>query len=267
MTDGAERHELVGRFRRARADPTRAVLEGFHPVKHALRFGADVLAVVCRDVPGLHALARDLAPDLADELRRRARQVDQEILEELVPVAPHTGVVAVARRPVVPIGGILGSAPPVAADAAPVVLLDRPVHLGNLGACVRAAAAAGAAGLLSLGPHDPWHPDAIRGAAGLQFAIPVGRADLVSELPSHGRPLVALDPAGEPLEPGTLAAGALLAFGGERSGLAPEILETATRRVRIPMRPGVSSLNLATAVAVALYAWRWASGVGDPGAQ
>jgi tRNA G18 (ribose-2'-O)-methylase SpoU len=32
-------------------------------------------------------------------------------------------------------------------------------------------------------------------------------------------------------------------------------LARAERRIAIPMRPGVSSLNLACAVAVVLYAW------------
>ena len=39
------------RFHRARKDPELAVLEGFHALKHALRFGAEVLqqlVVACR---------------------------------------------------------------------------------------------------------------------------------------------------------------------------------------------------------------------------
>jgi len=281
MTDGARRHELVGGFRRARAAAGLAVLEGFHPLKHALRFGAEVVDVLYPDPGDLLELARELAPDLVEELSRwlergdRACQVRRDLLEELVPVVPHTGVVALARRPGARIEDVLApSTEPVrdpagprtgpgpagrAVDPAPMVLLDRPVHLGNLGACVRAAAAAGAAGLVSLGPHDPWHPDAIRGAAGLQFALPVGRVDGLYDLPEHDRPLVAVDPGGEPLEPGMLPPGALLAFGGEREGLAPEILEAAAHRLRIPMRPGVSSLNLASAVTAALYAWRWSA--------
>jgi len=46
---------------------------------------------------------------------------------------------------------------------------------------------------------------------------------------------------------------ALLAFGGERCGLGPALLAAATLRIAIPMEPGVSSLNLATAVAVVLF--------------
>jgi len=50
----------------------------------------------------------------------------------------------------------------------------------------------------------------------------------------------------------------VLAFGSERRGLSEAMLGRADRRIAIPMRAGVSSLNLAAAVAVVLYAWRLA---------
>jgi TrmH family RNA methyltransferase len=77
------------------------------------------------------------------------------------------------------------------------------------------------------------------------------------------RPLLALDPSGEPLQPRELPARAVLAFGTERYGLSEELLARADARVSIPMRAGVSSLNLATSVAAVLFAWRLA---GEPGA-
>jgi tRNA G18 (ribose-2'-O)-methylase SpoU len=49
---------------------------------------------------------------------------------------------------------------------------------------------------------------------------------------------------------------ALLAFGAERYGISESLLAQAHHRVAIPMRAGVSSLNLATSVAAILYAWR-----------
>jgi TrmH family RNA methyltransferase len=65
---------------------------------------------------------------------------------------------------------------------------------------------------------------------------------------------VAVDPAGEPLGDAPIPPRSVLAFGGERHGLGSQLLAAARLRVAIPMRPGVSSLNLATAVAVLLYA-------------
>src|SRR4051794_27256410 len=231
------RRRLRERFRAARADPSLAVIEGFHAVKHAARFGAAIRTAVAADPAAVHALARELAPDL--ELR--ITPVSAALLAELAPRVPHTGVLAIAGRPPVDVAAVL-------ADPRPVILLEQPRHLGNVGACVRVAAAADAAGLLTTGPSDPWHPDAVRGAAGLHYALPVARVD---ELPQSGRPLVALDPAGEPLT--ALPPRAILAFGTERHGLSDDLLERADARVALPMRAGVSSLNLATAVAAVLF--------------
>ncbi|MDE3132437.1 MAG: rRNA methyltransferase, partial [Acidobacteriota bacterium] len=94
-------------------------------------------------------------------------------------------------------------------------------------------------------------PDALRGSAGLHFALPVHHLRAPR---TQGRQLVALDPAGEPLVPAQLPAAAVLAFGSERAGLSAELLAQAQWRVALPMAPGVSSLNLATAVAATLYA-------------
>ena len=57
----------------------------------------------------------------------------------------------------------------------------------------------------------------------------------------------------------TYRPGDVLLFGPEPTGLPAEVLadDRVTERVRIPMRPGVRSLNLANAAAVAGYeAWR-----------
>jgi TrmH family RNA methyltransferase len=138
-----------------------------------------------------------------------------------------------------------------------VVLLEQPRNMGNIGACIRVSAAAGAAGVITTGENDPWHPDAVRGAAGLHFALPVAK---VESLPPSDRPLLAIDPEGEELVPEQLPARAVLAFGTERHGLSSEVFERADGRISIPMREGVSSLNLATSVAIVLFAMRLAGG-------
>jgi RNA methyltransferase, TrmH family len=240
---------LVQRYRAARRDPELAVLEGFHALKHALRFGAEVIEAVASDPEGLERLAAELAPDLAGSLATRARPVDAETLAEVVPHAPRTGVVAIARRPTVDLEAALADERP-----SPFVLLEDPRTMGNMGACVRVAAAADAAGVLSTGDNDPWHPEALRGAAGLHFALPVARVD--SDLPACDRPVVAIDPEGEHADPRDLSPRSILAFGTERYGLSAALLERADARLAIPMREGVSSLNLATAVAAVLFSRR-----------
>jgi TrmH family RNA methyltransferase len=242
---------LIPRFGRARRDRSLAVLEGFHPLKHALRFGANVIAVACTDPRELDRLAELLAPDLAPRLRALAHHVEPAVFEQLAPLAPATGVIALAERPAVEPRGVLANP-----RALPVVLLEDPRDLGNMGACVRVAAAADVAGVLTTGTHDPWHPDALRGSAGLHFALPVSRLQTLEELERSDRPLLAVDPDGEPLDPLALPPRAILAFGTERHGLSRELTARADGSVSIPMRPGVSSLNLATSVAATLFSWR-----------
>jgi RNA methyltransferase, TrmH family len=236
---------MIERFRRARRDPGLVVLEGFHALKHAMRFGADILEVVAIQPDEIAELTRELAPDLADTLPRLAAPIPSELLASLAPQAPRTGVMAIARRPAIDLSLTL-----TRDLSAPIVLLEDPRNMGNVGACVRVAAAAGAAAVLSTGRNDPWHADAVRGAAGLHFALPVAR---VSQIPTGDRPLVAIDPDGQKLRPRDLPPGAILAFGTERYGLSDDVLAAADSRLRIPMREGVSSLNLATSVAAVLF--------------
>ncbi|HEX5989342.1 MAG TPA: TrmH family RNA methyltransferase [Solirubrobacterales bacterium] len=245
---GRAEHERAVRFRTARRDPDLTVVEGFHALKHALRFGAELVEAVAVDPPALEAMAAELAPDLEGQLADRVEPIEKEELADLVPLVPHTGVVAIARRPRVDVAAALADPAP-----APAVLLEQPRNMGNIGACIRVAAAAGAAALITTGENDPWHPDAVRGAAGLQFALPVAA---VEALPESDRPLLAIDPEGEELAPERLPERAVLAFGTERHGLSSDVFERADARVSIPMRAGVSSLNLATSVAIALFVMR-----------
>src|SRR3954447_20588506 len=172
---GREEHERAVRFRTARRDPALTVVEGFHALKHALRFGAELAEAVAVDPAALEEMAAELAPDLRGELAGRVERVDRATLADLVPLVPHTGVAAIARRPPVDTAAALADPAP-----SPAVLLEQPRNMGNIGACIRVAAAAGAAALLTTGENDPWHPDAVRGAAGLQVALPGAAAGAVA---------------------------------------------------------------------------------------
>ncbi len=264
MSGAAPSHpRLVQRFQQARGDERLAILEGFHALKHALRFDAELDVVAAADPEALERMAAELAPDLAGRFRALAGEpVAPELLATLVPHVPYTKVLALARRPSFDAASLLRGGG--AADA-PVVLLEDPRDLGNVGAVVRVAAGAGAAGVVTTGMHDPWDRAALRGSAGLHYALPVGRADgfaaALADVPADlRRPLLALDPEGDVLDPSALPSGAVLAFGTERHGLSDDLLARADARLRLPMRPGVSSLNLATAVAAALFAWRLGPG-------
>jgi TrmH family RNA methyltransferase len=252
---------LIPRFGRARRDRSLAVLEGLHALKHALRFGAQVLDVVCSDTRALERLAGELAPDVQERIVALARAVEPDVFAQLSPFPPSTGVISLAERPTFELAGVLAQERP-----SPLIVLEDPRDLGNIGACVRVAAAADCAGVLTTGGHDPWHPDALRGSAGLHYALPVLNVGSPRALRAGDRALLAVDPGGDPLTPAALPARALLAFGGERYGLSEELSARAEAHISIPMRAGVSSLNLATSLAAVLFAWRL-SGAGASSAD
>ncbi|TDC20901.1 TrmH family RNA methyltransferase [Streptomyces sp. 8K308] len=222
------------------ADDT-VLLDGFHTLKHALRFGAEVPIAVTADRAAALRLAAELAPDVVERLEALLVEVGVDGLARLV-ARPHpTGVAALARRP--------ATREPV--PGAPVVVLDDPRHLGNIGAVIRLAAGLGAGGVITTGSVDPWHPNVLRAAAGLHFATAVVRRE-VTELPDD-RPLYGLDPAGADIRTVAVPADAVFAFGSERAGLSAEVRGRAEALVSLPMRGGVSSYNLATSVGMVLF--------------
>ena len=238
------------RFRDARRDRQLAVLEGFHPLKHALKCHAQMLDVVTDDVEGVLALSRRFSPDLTATIERFTTVVSRELFHRLFRDSRRTEVLAIAHRHIVSADSVLTKR-----RDAPVVLLEEPSHHGNIGAAIRVAACAGASAVVTTGKHDPWHAEAIRGSAGLHYAVPVAHS---TSLGAYQGPLVAFEPEGDTLRLGGIPQDAILAFGSERRGLSEELLAKADRCISIPMEPNVSSMNLASAVAVALYAWRLA---------
>lgn len=226
-------------------------LEGFHAVKHALRFGAQVRDLVTTDATAVEALRRELAPDL-DLVAAGLTEVTARAWTALVGRDLPSPVFATTERPDPGLEEVVGR-------PGRLVLLEQPRHLGNLGAVVRVAAAAGAAGVLTTGDADPWHPMAVRAAAGLHLAIGVLHVELsdaVAAARAAGRSIVAVDGEGAPLHDDPPGGDAMLLLGTERHGLSAAARAAADRTVAIEMRAGVSSLNLATAAAVVLYSDR-----------
>ncbi|MGW4031928.1 TrmH family RNA methyltransferase [Streptomyces sp. NPDC004838] len=239
--------EAVRQWREA--VPGAVLLDGFHALKHAIRFEAEVRSAVTSDKEAVLALAADLAPDVRDRLADRVLEVPAQTLRELVPRVHPTKVAALATRPSPRTStDIMASLP----RRAPVIVLDNPRNLGNVGAVVRLAAGFGATGVITTGDIDPWHPNAVRSGAGLHFATAVERLPLDGFPPG---PLYVLDPEGDDIRSMTVPDDALLVFGSERHGVSAELRSRATRLLALPMRPQVSSYNLATSVAMALFHW------------
>jgi TrmH family RNA methyltransferase len=240
---------LTRRFYAAYRDPRSAVLEGFHPARHALRFGAVLEVAVTYDEHKLFALAERLAPESVPGIEAVLEVVTRERFTRLSRRSLSSPLLSICARPDVDVAAVL------AQRAKPVVHLERPRNPGNVGAVVRVAAAADV-GAVTVSGQDPWSPVAIRSATGLQFALPVAHMELSL---ACERPIVALEVDAEPLTTASLPADSLLVVGGERHGLPAWVRDVAHRSVSLPMKPGVSSVNLATALSAMLYSWRIAA--------
>jgi tRNA G18 (ribose-2'-O)-methylase SpoU len=167
----------------------------------------------------------------------------------------HRGALACASRlPMTPTDAITGPARLLA-------VLEGINDLENLGALFRNAAAFSVDGVL-LCPRcaDPLYRRCVRVSVGQVLHVPWTRVaawpDALHTLRADGFELVALTPdrSATPLSrlPADGARRALL-LGAEGPGLSKEALAAADQRVRIPLAPGVDSLNVATAAALAFY--------------
>lgn len=182
--------------------------------------------------------------------------VDDEVLEATTGFPVHRGAIAsMDRRPLPSIDRILDG-------AARILVLEDITDHTNLGAVFRSAAGLGVDGVL-LTPRcgDPLYRRAVRTSMGAVFAVPWTRVpwfEGAGLLRGAGLELAALTPALDAPPLGDVDPSAhprlALALGSEGPGLSSRWLEAADLRVRIPMRDGVDSLNVAAAAAVACYA-------------
>lgn len=235
--------QLIDLFQRARSSKKWAVIEGVQALKHASRFGAEFEQVITCDISLLENLLTELAPDISQKVLKQVEDVSEPVFYKLSPLAVRTKVIALAKRKLYQLDDV--------AEAKPVVFLEDPRDLENIGAVIRVSAAADVAAVVVSGPADVWHPAVIRGAAGLQYAVPVFNASLSSIV--SNRVVLALDPEGEDIRDTLLPKNAVFIFGTERHGVSSAALKKADAVVRLPMKEGVSSLNLATSVAATLY--------------
>ena len=179
----------------------------------------------------------------------------QEVMEAIVGFHFHRGALAAADRAPLP------SPTEIVAGADRLLVVEGVSDNENLGALFRNAAAFGVdAVLLDPTTADPLYRRSVRVSSGHVLRIPFARmADwpvpAIAGLQAEGFEVVALTPSASAddvrtLDPGTRWA---LLVGAEGPGLSPAALAAADRRVRITMAPGVDSLNVATAAAIALH--------------
>ncbi len=139
-----------------------------------------------------------------------------------------------------------------------LLVVERVEKPGNLGALLRSADAAGAAGVIVCDPvTDLFNPHVVRNSQGALFSVPVAAAatgETLAFLHQHNIAVVATTPAASfDYWDVDLRGAAAIVVGGEKDGLTQAWLDAASQQVRIPMAGQSDSLNVAAAATLALF--------------
>ena len=181
--------------------------------------------------------------------------VPEPLIESVTGFHVHRGALAsLERRPLPAVASVLEG-------ARSVLVMEDIVDHTNVGAIFRSGAAMGFDAVL-LAPRcaDPLYRRSVKVAMGTVFSMPWTRLpdwyDALPSLTAAGFTTVAMTVAADavPIEDAVADVDRVaLVLGSEGHGLSSRWEEAADRRAIIPMAPGVDSLNVAAATAVACY--------------
>ena len=220
------------------------LIEGVHLVQEALAEEAELECIVYDVVRGW---PEELAQTDAVERVAVSRQIMARCTGTDTP--PPVFAVARKRQP---------DSEALFREGAIVVVLDAVQDPGNVGTIIRSADAVGAdAVVLGRGCVDLYNPKTVRSTMGSLFHLPVIEGDLLELLPearSRGARLIGTSLQAEKScysqdwKPATW-----VVMGSESRGLSSEVQALLDDTVRIPMRGGSESLNVAMATTVLLF--------------
>lgn len=232
------------RSRRAREAEGRFLVEGAREVRRALDAGVTVETLyLC---PDLGASPEDWADAGVPFVELSASAFGKAAYG-------RDGVLAVARCFPVDLGRIPWDRPGLF-----LLVADGIEKPGNLGAMLRTAAAAGAAGVVVADPTvDVFNPNVVRASTGALFGLAVGvatGAEVIERLRREGvRIFAAVTEGGDPPWDRDLTGRAAFVVGREDRGLSADWVAAADGVVTLPLTGNVDSLNAAVAAAVLLY--------------
>ncbi len=236
-----------------RADPSNAlfVCESPMVIERALDAGCEPVSIL---------MERKLLDGRGKELLSRCGGIpvfvsELPVLTQLTGFHLTRGVLCAMRRPSLP------SVETLCRDARRLAVLENIMNPTNLGAIFRSAAALGVdAVLLTNAGCDPMYRRSVRVSMGTVFQVPwtyLPEGDWPALLHSLGFKTAALAlredslSIADPILPGIEKLA--LVLGTEGDGLAASTISSCDYTVRIPMKHGVDSLNVAAASAVAFY--------------
>jgi TrmH family RNA methyltransferase len=247
------KHARSLRQRKGREESGSFLVEGIHPVGAAVEAGAE-LEMVFYAPDFLDSL---FAHELIERLKNQGvacHATAGDVFASLAEKDNPQGILAVARQPHI-------SLVDLTADNFPWgVALVSPQDPGNVGAILRTIDAVGASGLLLLeNSVDGYHPSAVRASMGAIFRHPVVRTSF-AEFAHWARRLgyhlygSSAHAKLDYLQIDQYLRPTILLMGSEREGLTLAQSAVCELILRLPMHGKATSLNLAVAAGVLMYA-------------
>ena len=246
------RKEITSLHRKKHRDRLGQVLvEGVRAVEAAVAAQASLVDLVVAETAAQEARVQALVAQVGVPVY----VVPAPVLARLSEVQTSQGVLAVARRGLVPETHLLA--------CSTILALDGVQDPGNVGAVIRTAAWFGVEAVLAgPGTADVFQPKVIRAAMGGLWDVDlVQTADLpatLARLQAHGLTCYGADLHGTPVQAWTPHRPSVLVLGSEAHGLSPGVRACLAERVAIAgtaSRAGAESLNVAVAAGILVYAW------------
>lgn len=230
------------------------MLVGRNPIREALRSGAPVEKLIVAE-GDLSGAARDIIA-LAREKGVIVQRVDRTRLDYIYPA--HQGMIAyVAQAEYHTVDEMLALAHEKGEDPF-LVILDGVTDPHNLGAIIRSAECAGAHGVIIPERRaSGLTPAAAKSAAGAMAYMMVARVPNINRaidgLKQRGVWTCAAALEGEDAFHADLTGPIAVVIGSEGEGISRLTLEKCDRRITLPMKGHIDSLNASVAAGILLY--------------
>jgi len=222
---------------RGRREQGRFAVEGDKMVRELLASGAAIERVLCvTNWAEQHRGLLRVRPDVP------VQEIKPSEMEALTALISPPEVLLIAPIP----------APPASLPTGGWVLgLDTIQDPGNLGTILRIADWFGVPDIVcSPGCADAWGPKVVAAGMGAHLRVRIHAASLENAVGGYRGPVLAAALDGEDVTSAARLPAAMLLIGNEGRGLPQELLDAATKRVRIPGRGGAESLNAAVSTGI-----------------